>query len=106
MSKLRESLLALASIIMAIPASTVFGQYAQDPDFLLKRCADLGIDPSSCTVQEIMKKTPVCIPEKCGNEPVQPGFIIFPILIGSGIALAVGIVAVRAISDTKQQTKA
>lgn len=98
-------MLALACIIAATSTSAVFGQYAQDPDWLQKRCVDLDIDPSNCSVQEISKKARVCPTVGCNSQPPDPKYIVIPLLFGSGVAMAVGILGVRAISKTKPQSK-
>ena len=109
MSKLCERVLAIATIVLAMPVSSVFGQYGQNANnqtaVLLERCAKLGIEPSDCSEQEILKKSYVCVPEHCDTRPDLRGPITFIILVGSGIAMAVGIVAVRALRDKRQQAR-
>ncbi len=89
-------MLLLSFIVILTPVSSAFGQYGQNSRnttaIMIDRCIDLGIDPSICSQEEILRKTRVCIPEMCDEQSVPDWRILIMILVlfGSGIGMSIG----------------
>ena len=102
MYKLGKYPFAITSIALVISTSSILGHFPQDMNNLSaerqKRCADLGIELSKCTDQEILRKIRICPSEGCGDQSQMRKLdLVLIILFGGGIAMAIGIAAVQLI---------
>jgi hypothetical protein len=65
---------------------------------LFEECTRLGIEPDRCSQNAILAK------QRIGPNPLSPTFdgVVFATMIGSGVALVIGVLAVTKIRKVKK----
>ena len=77
------------------------GQYYQNETqrqaAIIDACEELGIDPSDCNQEEILRHRQICPNANCSPSYDSSIALVTLVLFGSGIAMAVALATIRSI---------